>query len=109
VATIVEAYPIGKYRPSPHGGSADDAAAIAVAVGVLATAQAPRALDLGIAVDIPFTPGGADDKRSRHAYVVRCTTNRSTLWCSWPQGGARGHSVVASFGQSKVTCLSRSR
>jgi phosphoserine phosphatase len=35
---------------------------IAVAVGVLATAQAPRVLDPGIAVDIPFTPGGADDK-----------------------------------------------
>src|SRR5205085_4654707 len=39
-----------------------DDAAIAVAVGVLATAQAPRVLDPGIAVDIPFTPGGADDK-----------------------------------------------
>jgi phosphoserine phosphatase len=39
-----------------------DDAHIAVAVGVLATAQAPRVLDPGIAVDIPFTPGGADDK-----------------------------------------------
>jgi phosphoserine phosphatase len=39
-----------------------DDANIAVAVGVLATAQAPRVLDSGIAVDIPFTPGGADDK-----------------------------------------------
>ena len=39
-----------------------DDAAIAVAVGVLATAQAPRILDPGIAVDIPFTPSGADDK-----------------------------------------------
>src|SRR4051812_13629530 len=39
-----------------------DDAAIAVAVGVLATAQAPGVLDPGIAVDIPFTPGGADDK-----------------------------------------------
>jgi phosphoserine phosphatase len=39
-----------------------DDAAVAVAVGVLATAQAPRVLDPGIAVDIPFTPGGADDK-----------------------------------------------
>jgi phosphoserine phosphatase len=39
-----------------------DDAAVAVAVGVLATAQAPRILDPGIAVDIPFTPGGADDK-----------------------------------------------
>jgi len=37
-------------------------AAIAIAVGVLATAQDARALDPGIAVDIPFTPGGADDK-----------------------------------------------
>jgi phosphoserine phosphatase len=37
-------------------------AAIAIAVGVLATAQAPRVLDPGIAADIPFTPGGADDK-----------------------------------------------
>ena len=39
-----------------------DDAAVAVAVGVLATAQAPRILDPGIAVDIPFTPSGADDK-----------------------------------------------
>jgi phosphoserine phosphatase len=39
-----------------------DDAAVAVAVGVLATAQAARVLDSGIAVDIPFTPGGADDK-----------------------------------------------
>jgi len=39
-----------------------DAAAIAVAIGVLATAQDARVLDPGIAVDIPFTPGGADDK-----------------------------------------------
>ena len=39
-----------------------DEAHVAVAVGVLATAQAPRVLDPGIAVDIPFTPGGADDK-----------------------------------------------
>jgi len=39
-----------------------DDAAIALAVGVLATAQAPRVLDPGIAVDIPFTPGGANDK-----------------------------------------------
>ena len=39
-----------------------DDAAIAIAVGVLATAQDTRVLDPGIAVDIPFTPGGADDK-----------------------------------------------
>jgi phosphoserine phosphatase len=39
-----------------------DDAAVAIAVGVLATAQAPRVLDPGIAVDIPFTPAGADDK-----------------------------------------------
>jgi phosphoserine phosphatase len=39
-----------------------DDAAIALAVGVLATAQGPRVLDPGIAVDIPFTPGGANDK-----------------------------------------------
>ena len=39
-----------------------DDAAIALAVSVLATAQAPRILDPGIAIDIPFTPGGADDK-----------------------------------------------
>jgi phosphoserine phosphatase len=39
-----------------------DDAAVAVAVGVLATAQAPRILDPGIAIDIPFTPNGADDK-----------------------------------------------
>ena len=37
-------------------------AAIAIAVGVLATAQDARVLDPGIAVDIPFTPSGADDK-----------------------------------------------
>src|SRR4051812_11734178 len=42
--------------------SALDDAAIALAVGVLATAQAPRVLDPGIAIDIPFTPAGADDK-----------------------------------------------
>jgi phosphoserine phosphatase len=39
-----------------------DDAAIALAVGVLTTAQDVRVLDPGIAVDIPFTPGGADDK-----------------------------------------------
>jgi phosphoserine phosphatase len=39
-----------------------DDAAIARAVGVLATAQGPRVLDPGIAIDIPFTPGGANDK-----------------------------------------------
>ena len=39
-----------------------DDAAIAVAVGVLSTAQAVRVLDPGIAIDIPFTPSGADDK-----------------------------------------------
>jgi phosphoserine phosphatase len=39
-----------------------DNAAIAIAVGVLATAQDARVLGPGIAVDIPFTPGGADDK-----------------------------------------------
>jgi phosphoserine phosphatase len=46
---------------NPSRPALDDAA-VAVAVGVLATAQAPRVLDPGIAVDIPFTPGGADDK-----------------------------------------------
>jgi phosphoserine phosphatase len=35
---------------------------LALAVGVLATTQAPRWLDPGIAVDIPFTPGGANNK-----------------------------------------------
>jgi len=39
-----------------------DDAAIALAVGVLATAMDVRILDPGIAADIPFTPGGADDK-----------------------------------------------
>ena len=39
-----------------------DDAAIAIAVGVLATAQDARVLDPGIAVDISFTPSGADDK-----------------------------------------------
>jgi phosphoserine phosphatase len=39
-----------------------DDAAIARAVGVLATAQDVRILDPGIAADIPFTPEGADDK-----------------------------------------------
>jgi phosphoserine phosphatase len=39
-----------------------DEAAVALAVGVLATAMDVRVLDPGIAVDIPFTPGGADDK-----------------------------------------------
>src|SRR3954469_1841006 len=39
-----------------------DDAAIALAVGVLATAMDVRVLRPGIAVDIPFTPGGADDK-----------------------------------------------
>jgi phosphoserine phosphatase len=39
-----------------------DAAAIAIAVGVLATAQDARVLEPGIAADIPFTPAGADDK-----------------------------------------------
>jgi phosphoserine phosphatase len=62
VATIVEAHLVDGYRPSRHGSSADDAAAIAVAVGVLATAQAPRVFDSGIAVDILFMSGDADDK-----------------------------------------------
>ena len=52
VATLISA---------PARPALDDAA-IAIAVGVLATAQAPRVLDPGIAADIPFTPGGADDK-----------------------------------------------
>src|SRR5437762_701710 len=39
-----------------------DDAAIALAVGVLATAQDVRVLDPGIAVDLLFNPGGADDK-----------------------------------------------
>jgi phosphoserine phosphatase len=39
-----------------------DAAALAIAVGVLATAQDARVLEPGIAADIPFTPAGADDK-----------------------------------------------
>jgi phosphoserine phosphatase len=39
-----------------------DDAAIALAVGVLPTAQDVRVLDPGLAADIPFTPGGADDK-----------------------------------------------
>jgi len=62
VATIVEAYLISRCRPSRHGSSVDDDAAIAVAVGVLATAQAPRVFDSGIAVDILFTSDDADDK-----------------------------------------------
>ncbi len=39
-----------------------DDAAIALAVGVLTTAQDARVLDPGIAVDLPFTPSGADDQ-----------------------------------------------
>src|SRR5207302_11520123 len=39
-----------------------DDAAIALAVGVLATAQDVRVLDPGVAVDLLFTPGSADDK-----------------------------------------------
>ncbi len=46
---------------SPARPALDDAA-IAVAVGVLATTQDARVLDPGIAADIPFTPGGADDQ-----------------------------------------------
>src|SRR6187397_1202556 len=42
--------------------SALDPAAVALAVGVLATAMDVRMLDPGIALDIPFTHGGADDK-----------------------------------------------
>src|SRR5437763_7350108 len=44
------------------GGPALDEAAIALAVGVLATTQDVRVLDPGIAVDLLFTPGSADDK-----------------------------------------------
>jgi phosphoserine phosphatase len=39
-----------------------DDAAIALGVGVLATTQDVRVLDPGIAADLLFTPGGADDK-----------------------------------------------
>jgi phosphoserine phosphatase len=39
-----------------------DDAAIALAVGVLTTTQDMRVLDPGIAVDLPFTPSGADDQ-----------------------------------------------
>ena len=46
---------------NPDRPALDDAA-IALAVGVLATALDVRVLDPGIALDIPFTPGGADDK-----------------------------------------------
>jgi len=52
VATLISA---------PARPALDDAA-IAIAVGVLATAQDARVLDPGIAVDIPFNPSGADDK-----------------------------------------------
>jgi phosphoserine phosphatase len=54
---------------NPANPALDDGA-IALAVGVLATAQDVRVLDPGIAVDIPFTPGGADDK----AVAVRLHT-----------------------------------
>jgi len=47
-----------------------DDAAIALTVAVLATAQDVRVLDPAVAVDIPFTPGGADDK----AVAVRLRT-----------------------------------
>jgi phosphoserine phosphatase len=47
-----------------------DDAAIALAVGVLSTAMDVHVLDTGIAADIPFTPGGADDK----AIAVRLRT-----------------------------------
>ncbi|MEJ0077774.1 MAG: phosphoserine phosphatase SerB [Alphaproteobacteria bacterium] len=47
-----------------------DDSAVALAVGVLATAQDVRVLDAGIAVDIPFRPGGADNK----AVAVRLRT-----------------------------------
>src|SRR5947208_10416544 len=39
-----------------------DDAAIALAVGVLATTQDVRVLNPGIAADLLFTPGGGDDK-----------------------------------------------
>src|SRR5213080_3335062 len=39
-----------------------DDAAIALTVGVLATTQDVRVLDPGIAADLLFTPGSADDK-----------------------------------------------
>jgi len=39
-----------------------DGAAIALAVGVLATTQDVRVLEPGIAADLVFTPGSADDK-----------------------------------------------
>src|SRR5256714_39708 len=39
-----------------------DDAAIALAVGLLATTQDVRVLDPGIAADLLFNPGGADDK-----------------------------------------------
>jgi phosphoserine phosphatase len=69
-----------------------DDAAIAIAVGVTATAQDTHVLDPGIAVDIPFTPDGADDKaiaeRVRAALVGRpidvvvqlLATRRKTLF-----------------------------
>ncbi len=47
---------------SNHARPAVDNDAIALAVGVLATAQDVRVLDAGIAADLPFTPAGADDK-----------------------------------------------
>ena len=52
VATLISA---------PARPALDDAA-IAIAVGVLATTQDVRVLDPGIAVDLPFTPSGADDQ-----------------------------------------------
>src|SRR2546423_10778306 len=39
-----------------------DDAAVALAVGVLATTQDVEVLDRGIAADLLFTPGSADDK-----------------------------------------------
>jgi phosphoserine phosphatase len=46
---------------NPARAALDDAA-VALAVGVLATAQDVRVLDPAVAVDIPFTPGGANDQ-----------------------------------------------
>ena len=57
-----------------------DDAAIALTVGVLTTAHDVRVLDPGIAVDIPFTPGGADDK----AVAMRLRTAPGPSHIRWP-------------------------
>ncbi|MBV8835814.1 MAG: phosphoserine phosphatase SerB [Alphaproteobacteria bacterium] len=78
-----------------------DDATIAVAVGVLATAQGLRVLDPGIAADIPFTPAGADDKAIT-ARLRAAMENKPIDVVVQPSAGRRKRLFVADMDSTMI-------